>query len=102
MRYKNENDNRYRVDFMRDTEGLMDQLAVKDFISYLEENGEFEDTVENIDGKSVKCRAFNLTEKNSTLHKEFLVSDDGRVFYWHSLNIKVELVDNEITNRKGE
>lgn len=37
MRYKNEDDNRYRVDFMRDTEVLMDKLTVKGFISYLEE-----------------------------------------------------------------
>lgn len=47
MRYKNSDDNRYRVQFMRSTEELMDQLTVKEFISYLEENAEFEDyTVE--------------------------------------------------------
>ena len=43
MRYKKENDNRYRVNFMIATEKLMDQLTVKEFISYLEENAEFED-----------------------------------------------------------
>ena len=42
MRYKNSDDNRYRVQFMRSTEELMDQLTVKEFISYLEENAEFE------------------------------------------------------------
>lgn len=56
MRYKNSDDNRYRVQFMRSTEELMDQLTVKEFISYLEENAEFEDyTVEYIDKKCVKC-----------------------------------------------
>lgn len=55
MRYKNSDDNRYRVQFMRSTEELMDQLTVKEFISYLEENAEFEDyTVEYID-KEAKC-----------------------------------------------
>ena len=96
MRYKNSDDNRYRVQFMRSTEELMDQLTVKEFISYLEENAEFEDyTVEYIDKKCVKCRAYDLTEENSKLHKEFLVTEDGRVFYWRSLISKVELVDDE-------
>lgn len=96
MRYKNSDDNRYRVQFMRSTEELMDQLTIKEFISYLEENAEFEDyTVEYIDGKCVKCRAYDLTEENSKLHKEFLVTEDGRVFYWRSLISKIELVDTE-------
>lgn len=96
MRYKNSDDNRYRVQFMRSTEELMDQLTVKEFISYLEENAEFEDyTVEYIDKKCVKCRAYDLTEENSKLHKEFLVTEDGRVFYWRSLISKIELVDVE-------
>lgn len=47
MRYKEDNNNRYRVNFMRATEELMDALTVESFISYLEENAEFEDyTVE--------------------------------------------------------
>ena len=97
MRYKEDNDNRYRVNFMRATEGLMDAVTVESFISYLEENAEFEDyTVEYIDGKCVKCRAYDLTEENSKLHKEFLVTEDGRVFYWRTLLDKIELVDDEI------
>lgn len=96
MRYKEDNDNRYRVNFMRATEELMDALTVESFISYLEENAEFEDyTVEYIDGKCVKCRGYDLTEENSKLHKEFLVTEDGRVFYWRSLISKIELVDTE-------
>lgn len=101
MKYKNSDDNRYRVQFMRSTEELMDQLTVKEFISYLEENAEFEDyTVEYIDKKCVKCRAYDLTEENSKLHKEFLVTEDGRVFYWRSLISKVELVDDEPIPKK--
>lgn len=97
MRCKEDNDNRYRVNFMRATEELMDAVTVESFISYLEENAEFEDyTVEYIDGKCVKCRAYDLTEENSKLHKEFLVTEDGRVFYWRTLLDKIELVDDEI------
>lgn len=97
MRYKEDNDNRYRVNFMRATEELMDALTVESFISYLEENAEFEDyTVEYLDGKCVKCRAYDLTEENSKLHKEFLVTEDCRVFYWRTLLDKIELVDDEI------
>lgn len=101
MRYKNSDDNRYRVQFMRSTEELMDQLTVKEFISYLEENAEFEDyTVEYIDKKCVKCRAYDLTEENSKLHKEFLVTEDGRVFYWRALISRIELVDDEPIPKK--
>lgn len=96
MKYKNSGDNRYRVQFMRATEELMDQVTVKGFISYLEENAEFEDyTVEYIDGRCVNCKAYDLKEESSNLHKEFLVTEDGRVFYWLSLVQKVELEDKE-------
>lgn len=39
---------------------------------------------------------YDLTEENSKLHKEFLVTEDGRVFYWRTLLDKIELVDDEI------
>lgn len=101
MKYRNSDDNRYRARFMVSTEKLMDQLTVKKFISYLEENAEFEDyTVEHIDGRCVNCKAYDLKEENSNLHKEFLVTEDGRVFYWRSLKCKVELVDRE--NKGGK
>lgn len=72
MKYKNSDDNRYRVQFMRSTEELMDQLTVKEFISYLKENAEFEDyTVEYIDKELLdelkdlekKCRSVNQRMK---------------------------------------
>lgn len=95
MRYKYKDDNRYRVHFMRATEKLMNELSIKEFISYLEENAKFEDSVvECINGKCVNCKAYDLKEKDSNLHKEFLVTEDGRIFYWRSLYIKAELVDN--------
>lgn len=96
MRYKNEDANRYRVNFMIATEKLMDKLTVREFISYLEEKAEFEDTThEYIDGKVVECKAYDLKEENSNLHKEFLVTSDGRVFYWRTLMDKIELIDEE-------
>ena len=95
MRYKYKDDNRYRVHFMRATEKLMNELSIKEFISYLEENAKFEDcVVECINGKCVNCKAYDLKEKDSNLHKEFLVTEDGRIFYCRSLYIKAELVDN--------
>lgn len=103
MRYKNEDANRYRVNFMIATEKLMDRLAVKEFISYLEENAEFEDeTHEYIDGRIVTCKAYDLKEENSNLHKEFLVTSDGRVFYWRTLMDKIELIDEEESEQAPE
>lgn len=97
MKYRKDDDNRYRVRFMISTEELMDALTVKEFISYLEENAELEDDAdyEYIDGEVVKCKAYDLKEADSNLHKEFLVTENGRVFYWLSLLQKVELVDCE-------
>ena len=96
MKFKNQDDNRYRVRFMVATEELIDKLTVKEFISYLEENAELEDEEhEYIDGKVVLRKAYDLKEADSNLHKEFLVTEDGRVFYWLSLWKKVELVDGE-------
>lgn len=97
MKYLKSDDNRYRVQFMRETEKLMDSLTVAQFIVYLEENAELEsdDECEYIGGKVVKCRAYDLKEANSNLHKEFLVTEDGRVFYWRAVNNRIELVDRE-------
>lgn len=96
MTYKNEDDNRYRVNFMIATEKLMDKLSVREFISYLEEKAEFEDIIRAwIDKKAVECKAYDLKEENSNLHKEFLVTSDGRIFYWRTLLDKIELIDKE-------
>ena len=96
MKYKNVEDNKYRVRFMRSTEALMDKITVREFIHYLGENAELEDDedYEYVDGKLVKCRAYVLKEEGSNLHPEFLVTEDGRVFCWISLAKRIELVDD--------
>lgn len=96
MKFKNVDDSRYFVRFMTATERLIKQLTVKEFIAYLEENTYFEDeTHECIDGRVVICKAYRLKEENSNLYKEFLVTEDGRVFYWRTLNDKIELEDKK-------
>lgn len=96
MKFKNDDDSRYFVNFMIATEKLIKQLTVKEFISYLEENAEFEDEINQyICGRAVICKAYELKEENSNLYKEFLVTEDGRVFYWRSLLDKIEFVDNK-------
>lgn len=95
MKYKNDNDNKYRVNFMRATEELMDGMTVKQFTSYLEKNAEFEDDDSiYLDGKVVDTNVYCLHETEK-LSKEFIVTADGRVFYWLSLIQKIELVDEE-------
>lgn len=95
MKYKKDNDNRYRVRFMTATEKLMDEMTVKQFISYLEEKGEFEDTdTMYLDGHLADVKVYMLRETKD-LRKEFIVTEDGRLFYWLSLIQKIELVDRE-------
>lgn len=93
MKYRKDEDNRYRVNFMRSTEELMDRLTVKEFIAYLEENAKLEDEgVEWIDSKAVDVKYYDLQETDK-LRKEFIITEDGRVFYWISLIKKAELID---------
>lgn len=83
MRFKDDNDNRYRVNFTRATEAHIDKMTVAEFIEYLENNAEFEDesTPIYIDGKTIWCKDCVLKETYK-LRKEFLVSEDGsRLFY---------------------
>lgn len=94
MIFKNSNHNRYRSSFMRSTEALIDRLTVKEFILYLRENGYFEGkTVEPLDERWISCDAYCIIENGSSMKKEFLISEDGRVFYWPSLVHWVELID---------
>ena len=83
MRFKDDKDNRYRVNFTRATEAHIDKMTVAEFIEYLENNAEFEDesTPIYIDGKTIWCKDCVLKETYK-LRKEFLVSEDGsRLFY---------------------
>ncbi len=94
MKYRNDSDNRYRVNFMRDTEKLMDELTVLEFIEYLSDNAIFEGfTTESIDGKMVWCEVYELVENGGRV-KDFIVVN-SRVFYARTLNHKIELVDKE-------
>lgn len=96
MRFKNDNDNRYRVNFTRATEAHIDKMTVAEFIEYLENNAEFEDesTPIYIDGKTIWCKDYVLRETYK-LRKEFLVSEDGsRLFYSISVIKRAELVDD--------
>ena len=96
MRFKNDNDNRYRVNFTRATEAHIDKMTVAEFIEYLENNAELEDesTPIYIDGKTIWCKDYVLRETYK-LRKEFLVSEDGgRLFYSISVIKRAELVDD--------
>lgn len=96
MRFKNDNDNRYRVNFMRATEALIDKTTVAEFIEHLENNAELEDESSRvyIDGKIIWCKDYVLKETDK-LHKEFLVSEDGsRLFCAVTARECAELVDD--------
>lgn len=96
MRFKDDNDNRYRVNFTRATEAHIDKMTVAEFIEYLENNAEREDesTPIYIDGKTIWCKDYVLKETYK-LRKEFLVSEDGsRLFYSISVIKRAELVDD--------
>lgn len=96
MRFKSDDDNRYRVNFTRATEAHIDKMTVAEFIEYLENNAEFEDesTPIYIDGKTIWCKDCVLKETYKS-RKEFLVSEDGsRLFYSISVIKRAELVDD--------
>ena len=85
------------------TEELMNALTVKQFISYLEEHAEFEeDDSIYLDGHVVSAKIYMLHETKN-LRKEFIITEDGRLFYWLSVLQKIELVDeNTKTDEESE
>ena len=95
MKFKNNNDNKYRVNFMRATEALIDKTTVAEFIEHLENNAELEDESSHIyiDSKTIWCKDYVLKETDK-LHEEFLVSEDGRLFYVASVRESAELIDD--------
>lgn len=95
MKFKNDNDNKYRVNFTRATEALIDKTTVAEFVEHLENNAELEDESSHIyiDGKIIWCKDYVLKETDK-LHKEFLVSEDGRLFYVVSVRESAELIDD--------
>lgn len=100
MKFKEESSNKYRVQFKRATEALINEMTVDEFIEYLENNETLKvENCEHVNGIK-RCRVYSLKETDE-LHKIFLVTDDGRLFYYKSLLEKAELVDEEKTDKKA-
>lgn len=85
----NEDKARYSfTKFIGATEELMRTSSVSEFVKYLEQYAELEE-------KEANGNRIFLLNETQNLHKEFIVTEDGKLFWWISLNDKVELVNNE-------
>lgn len=94
------------VVFKPETEKLMKDMTVQEFIEYLHVHGELKECKAlHIGGQAVYYDTMLVDKqvlkyKEYTLHesgnysKEFAVTEDGRVFWLLSLIDKVELVNN--------
>ena len=99
MKFKEESSNKYRAQFKRATEALINEMTVDEFIEYLENNETLKiENCEHVNGIK-RCRVYSLKETDE-LYKIFLVTEDGRLFYYKSLLEKAELVDEEKTDKK--
>lgn len=92
MRFKNPNDIKYLTDFMKSTQVLISKKSSDEFIDFLQIHGKLIDCIDEYINKVVTvCYVFTL--KESLYHqKRFLVTLDGRVFYWRTLSDKIELI----------
>ena len=96
MKFKNNDDSRYFTRFLRDTEKKIKDMTCIEFITYLNENAVDIDTdFIYIDDERVKCTVYVIREGQSRIEKEFVVTEDNRVFYYRTLNAKHELVDDK-------
>lgn len=96
MKFKNNDDSRYFTRFLRDTEKKIKDMTCIEFITYLKENAVDIDTdFICIDDEQVKCSVYVIREEQSRIEKEFIVTEDNRVFYYRTLNAKHELVDGK-------
>ncbi len=101
MKFKNNDDSKYFVRFMRATEQKIKESTRKDFITYLKADAIVTETdFICIDDKSVECTIYVIREEESTMEKEFIVTEDNRVFYYRTLNAIHELIDEPIENEK--
>lgn len=95
MKFKNVDDSKYFVRFMRVTEEKIKSMTCAEFILYLIDNAIDTDTdFICVDGKQERCVVYTIREEQSTAQKDFIVTEDNRLFYYRSLNAKHELVDN--------
>lgn len=96
MKFKNNDDSRYFTRFLRGTEKKIKDMTCIEFITYLKENAVDIDTdFICIDDERVKCSVYVIREEQSRIEKEFIVTEDNRVFYYRTLNAKHELVDDK-------
>lgn len=92
MKFKIEKARYSFVHFMRATEEKMRMSSVAEFINFLEDNAELEEIEPNGD-------KIYLLKETETLEKEFIITEEGKLFWWVSLNDKAELVDDRIDRR---
>lgn len=101
MKFKNVDDSRYFVRFMRVTEEKIKSMTCAEFILYLRDNAvDMDIDFIYIDGKQEQCAVYTIREEQSTNEKDFIVTEDNRVFYYRSLNAKHELVDSKNKEEK--
>lgn len=96
MKFKNVDDSKYFVRFMRATEEKIKSMDCAEFILYLRDNAvDMDIDFICIDGKKQQCVVYTIREEQSTNEKDFIVTEDNRVFYYRSLNARHELVDSK-------
>lgn len=99
MKFKYDDDAVYFLRFSTALEKMLKYISCTDFIKYLKENAiETSVNLIRIDDKNFECTEYTIREENLKL-RDFMVTNDGRVFYHRYLGADHELVNSKKTEK---
>lgn len=100
MKFKNVDDAKCFVRFSRGTEKIIRDMTCTEFIKYLKEKALVtQASFICIDDEQVKCIVYRIRDEQCLNLRNFIVTNDNRVFYHKSLNENYELVDSKKTEK---
>ena len=95
MKFKRSEDNKYRVQFTKELNKLMDKLTIKEFVYYLIDHAAltFTDCQGCINNEPSRFKVFLLADPDISLIKDFVFTEDGKLYYCTENNELNQFVD---------
>lgn len=95
MKFKRSEDNKYRAQFTKELNKLMDKLTIKEFVYYLTDHAAltFTDGQGYINNEPARFKVFLLADPDISSIKDFVFTEDGKLYYCTENNGLNQLVD---------
>lgn len=95
MKFKRSEDNKQRAQFTKELNKLMDKLTIKEFVYYLTDHTAltFTDGQGYINNEPTRFKVFLLADTDISSIKDFVFTEDGKLYYCTENNELKQLVD---------